>query len=114
MSQHYVLFFDALGTATGMGNSFEYNTLCIDIYMLNDNKTAYVMISQCVHDFFISTGTEKYSVNEVKGVLYFVRDNGEFFTAIYDENGTDLWINYHDTQMRMRPVSSLSYFEDIQ
>ena len=114
VDQHYVLFFDAIGTATGMGNSFNYDSLCIDLYMMKGHETAYVVICRCFSDLFTTTGMEKYTVSDQNGVLYFVRDNGEFFTAVYDENGVDLWVFYDNSQFRMKPVPSLSYFEDIR
>ena len=114
VDQHYTLFFDAVGTAAGMGNSFDYDSLCIDLYLMKGHETAYIIVSRCFSDLFVTSGMEKYTVSDQNGVLYFVRDNGEYFTADYDENGTDLWIYYDNTQFRMRPISSLSYFEDIR
>lgn len=114
VDQHYVLFFDAVGTATGKGNSFDYDSLCIDLYMMKNHETAYVIICKCFSDLFTTSGMEKYTISDKDGVLYFVRDNGEYFSAVYDENGVDLWISYDNTQFRMKPVSSLSYFEDIR
>ncbi len=113
VDQHYVLFFDAVGTATGMGNSFDFDSLCIDLYMMKDHDTAYVIVCKCFSDLFTTSGMEKYSVSDRDGTLYFIRDNGEYFTAAYDDNGVDLWIVYDNSHFRMKPVSSISYFEDI-
>ena len=113
VDQHYTLFFDAVGTATGMGNSFDYDSLCIDLYVMKDRETAYIIICKCFSGLFITSGMEKYTISDQGGALYFVRDNGEYFSAVYDENGVDLWISYDNTQFRMKPISSLSYFEDI-
>ena len=104
VSSHYSLFLDGRFVPGAFGNPFDFDTLFIDIFFIDNPQKAYLCISERFSDIFISTGMSTVSVAERNGNIYFAYENGEYLTGHYDENGTDLWIDYKGNSFRLCPV----------
>jgi len=114
IDRHYSLFVDSSAVSSGYGESmFEFDSLCIDLYIMSDEATAFCSVSRTDNGFYL-TDSNRYSVINDNGSVTFIADNGYYFTALYDENGTDLWINYDNRNYRLHPVAAFSALSDIR
>lgn len=113
ISRHYSLFIDSTANITAGGSSmFEFDSLCIDLYIMNDESTAYGTFSRAESGLYLTSSCRFTIRTRNDGSVIFAQDNGEYFVADFDENGTDLWINYNGRNYRLRPVPAFSVFED--
>lgn len=114
ISTHYSLFIDSNYATSAKGDHYyDFDTLCLDIYILEGNKTAFLIESKTYSGLFLTSGSQKYHIMErPDGSLLFSMDNGAYFYGYFDENGSDLWVTYYDAQVRLKPVASFSIFND--
>lgn len=114
IATHYSLFIDSNYALAAKGaRYFDFDTLCLDIYVMEGNKTAYVIESKTYSGLFLTTGSQKYNIMErPDGSWLFSKDNGEYFYGIFDENGSDLWVTLYDGELRLKPVDSFSIYTD--
>lgn len=111
---HYSLSADFRPYSTGKGgSSFESDALLIDLYF-TDSDVVYLWSCECIGGTYLVSGFNERTVVERDGILYLVNASGYYHTAWYDENGTDLWLNYNDHSFRLHPVPSFSFYEDWQ
>ena len=114
LSNHYALFISGGAGTAGKGSLFDFDSLSVDLYLLEDDEKGYICTSKCFSGLFITSGMVSVTLADQDGVLYIVDNNGNFYTAVRDDNGTDLWIDLEGYSFRMRPVADLSYFEDVK
>lgn len=114
LSEHYALFISGGAGTAGKGALFDFDSLSADLYLMEDGQTGYLCTTKCFAGVFITTGMIKITISDQAGTLYFVDDNGGFVTAVYDENGEDLWISLEGHQFRMSKVRDLAYFDDVK
>ena len=114
LSEHYALFISGDAGMAGKGSLFEFDSFSADLYILDDGEKGYFCTSKCFSGLFITSGMVSVTLTDQDGVLYIVDNNGNYYTAIRDENGADLWIDIEGYTFRMRPVQDLSYFEDVK
>jgi len=113
INRHYSLFIDSSTTITGKGdNAFDFDSLCIDLYIMSDESTAFGTFSRTEFGLYLTTSCRFTIRKRNNGTVIFVQDNGEYFDVTYDENGTDLWINYSGRNFRLHPVPAFSLYED--
>ncbi len=112
VSAHYSLYIDALAASAGKGNSYDFDTYCVDLYMLEGNQKAYVNAVTCFSGVFTNSGTVPLSVAERNGEMYFVYENGNTFTGYYDDSG-DLWLDLDIGTVRMFSVPYYSPLTDL-
>lgn len=113
IDKHYSLFIDSTANIVGTGGSlFEFDSLCIDLYIMNDESTAFGTFSLTDSGVYLTSSCRFTIRTRGDGTVIFVQDNGEFFEVEYDENGTDLWIYYNGRNYRLRPVPAFSIYED--
>ena len=114
LGSHYSLFLDARNYPGGKGVGLDYESLTIDLYLLDDESAGYVCVARCEDGYFYTSGFKKFNVLKKDSYYNCIYLNGEYFTAEYDENGVDLWVTYLNNQYRLHPVSVSSYFEDVR
>lgn len=112
VSSHYSLFIDASSASGGKGNSFDFDSYCLDIYFLKDSQKAYVNSITCFSGVFTNSGTIPVTIAESNNVLYFVYENGNSFTGYFDNAG-DLWIDLDMGTVRLHSVPVYSPLEDL-
>ena len=112
VSAHYSLYIDALASSFGKGNSYDFDSYCVDLYMLEGNQKAYVSAITCFSGVFTNTGTVPVSVAERDGILYFVYETGSSFTGHFDDAGI-LWLNLDIGTVRMNAVPYFSPMTDL-
>ena len=112
VSAHYSLFFDAIVASDGKGNSYDFDTYCVDLYLLKGENKAYVNAVTCFSGVFTNSGTVPVSVAERDGLLYFVYENGNTFTGFFDDSG-DLWLDLDIGTVRMFSVPYYSPLTDL-
>ena len=106
----YSLFINARA-ASGKGNNYDFDSYCIDLYLLEGNKSAYVNVVKCFAGIFTSSGTLPLTVTESDGTWYFVYANGTSFSGFFDDSG-DLWLNLDLGTMRLHAVPFYSPLSD--
>ena len=113
IKQHYSLFIDSPGAMGGREAKFGFDSLCIDLYLMSDDSSAYICISRCEDGFFLTSGIQKLSLIQKEGFLRLVEDNGQYFDIVNEEDNDSLWISYNNTQYRLIPVQTFSALNDM-
>ena len=112
VSRHYTLFIDGRLATSGKASLFDFDSLCVDLYMLDGDQRAYLSVSKSFSGIFIASGTVAVNVVENNGTLFFASDDGNYTTGRYDENGEDIWLDLEGRTFRLRPVPTFSIYED--
>ena len=110
---HYSMTADLRSFASGKDSfSFQSDALLYDIYFTDDPCIAYVWVCECIGGTYLASGFSTVTVIDRDDCLYLVDSKGNYTTARYDENGTDLWMDLEYGTFRLRPVPSFSMFDD--
>ena len=112
VSKHYTLFIDARIATSGKARLFDFDSLCVDLYMMDGDQRAYLSVSKSFSGIFIASGTVAVNVVENNGTLFFASDDGNYTTGRYDENGEDIWLDLEGRTFRLRPVPTFSVYDD--
>ena len=112
VSAHYSLYVDALAASGGKGNSYDFDSYCLDLFFLEGNQKAYVNAVTCFSGVFTNSGTIPVTVAEADGNLYFVYENGKSFTGFFDDSG-NLWLDLDIGTVRMYSVPFYSPLTDL-
>lgn len=109
---HYSMSADFRSFSVGKGGSqFDSDALLIDLYF-TDSNVAYLWSCVCIGGTYLASGFNERTVVERDGIIYLANPSGSFYTAWYDENGTDLWLSYDNRSYRLHPVPAFSFYED--
>ena len=113
--KHYALLIDShAGDAVPPkgGSYFDFDSLTLDLFLASDDKTGYIIETQCISGIFFNNGMKKVTLVEMNGNTYLVDDAGNHINLQTDENG-DLWIDFGiGYYFRMRPVDHVSVYKD--
>lgn len=113
VTAHYSVFVDGTISSSGKGGKlFDFDSLCIDLYLTDSEDYAYLLISNCTDHLIYSSGLAKVSVYRDGNRAYFCNSSGLYVIGEYDENGTDIWIDYHGRSFRLSPVYEFSSYSD--
>ena len=112
ISKHYSLFVDGRHSVGKDANFFDFDSLCVDLYMVEGNEKAYLSVAKSFLGIFADSGSLAVTVKEKDGILYFVSSDGNLTTGYYDENGEDLWLDVAGHTFRLRPVEPFSIYDD--
>lgn len=114
ISTHYSLFIDSNYAKSAKGDRYyDFDTLCLDIYVMEGNKTAYIIESKTYSGLFLTTGSQKYNIMErPDGSWLFSTDNGAYFYGYFDENGEDMWVTMYGGELRLKPINRFSIYSD--
>ena len=116
VEKHLSLFIDShdngFNYGNGSGRLFTFDSYTLDLYMLSDQKTGYLMETTCIDGIFLSSGTQEVKLAEINGKLRIVYTGGNYFNAEWDENGEDLWITLDRGSFRMQPAKKAHYSND--
>lgn len=113
VTSHYSVSVNGADSAMGKGDPvFDFNSLCIDLYLTDSEDEAFLLIACCKDKFMRSTGFIKVSVLNDENNIYFSSSSGLYLIGRWDENGTDLWIDYSGKSFRLRPVPAFSVYSD--
>jgi len=114
ISAHYTLYMNEESTYGPKGEKvFDYDSLCIDLYMIEGGQECYLHIVSSFSGFVLSNTTNASFITR-NGITYLADDNGLFTVVEYDENGEDLWIVYENRTLRLRPVPVFNLYEDFR
>lgn len=110
---HYSVFVNGDSATVGKGSRlFEFNSLSIDLYLTESEEEAYLLIACCNDHIMHSSGFLQVSVVKDGTSIYFMNSSGLYLMGEWDENGTDLWLNYSGRSFRLRPTEKFSVYSD--
>ena len=114
VTAHYSVFVNGDTATLGKGGSlFDFNSLCIDLYLTDTEDEAYLIIACCKDHIMRSSGLFKVSVINDDGHVYFSSiSSGLYLIGEWDENGTDLWLDYSGRSFRLTPAHDFSVYSD--
>ena len=113
ISAHYAIFMDDESSRGPKGEKvFDYDSLCLDLFILEGGKECYLTSVRSFSGIVI-TGTTNASIAERDGLLYLADDSGNYWSAYYDENGDDIWLQYEGRYLRLHPVPVFSLYTDM-
>ena len=113
ITEHYSLLIDGqtITSAKG-GKMFDFDSLCIDLYLTESHDVAYLSVT--IVDSFLrrSSNLQRVTVRSYGDIIYFSDEYGFYMTGQRDENGEGYWINYIGRSFLLRPVSKFSVYSD--
>ena len=113
VTAHYSVFVNGDSAVIGKGDRiFDFNSLCIDLYLTESPDEAYLLIACCADHIMHSSGLMTVSISMDDGHVYFTNSSGLYLIGEWDENGTDLWLDYSGRSFRLHPVSGFSVYSD--
>jgi hypothetical protein len=112
VTSHYSVVVDGTVSIGKGGSPFDFDSLCIDLYLTDSDTVGYVSIILCKSGNVSCSGLRSVDILCNGESYYFTDSNGFYVTAQRDENGTDYWINYTGKNFRLRPVPEFSVYED--
>ena len=115
VEKHYSLHIDSHDNGFNYGNGsrlFTFDSYTLDLYLMTDQKTGYLMETTCIDGIFLSSGTMEVKLVDFNGALRIVYSGGNYLTAEWDENGEDLWVTLDRGAFRMHPVAKAHYSND--
>ena len=116
--KHFALHIDshAGDTMTVTGASiYEFDSLTIDLFMASDNKTCYVLQTECSSGFFFNSGMKKYTIYEYSDKLRIADGAGNYLSLQRGETEDELWIDFgYGYFVRMQLVNHMNILTDIQ
>jgi hypothetical protein len=96
-----------------MGTSlFDFDSLCIDLYITESEETAYLCITTCKSFINRTSGLQAVSIQYNDGKIYFTDRNGFYLTGQKAEDGDGYWIDYIGRSYRLHPVAEFSVYGD--
>ncbi|MBQ1789367.1 MAG: hypothetical protein II008_04250 [Oscillospiraceae bacterium] len=115
VNKHYAMHLDSHenGFASGKGGRiFTFDSYTLDLYLMTDQKTGYLLETTCIDGVFLSSGTMEVKMVDFNGTLRIIYSGGNYLTAEWDENGEDLWITLDRGTFRMRPIEIINASND--
>ena len=113
ITEHYSLLIDGRSAKSSMGTSlFDFDSLCIDLYITESSETAYLCITTCKSYISRSSGLQSVSIQYNDGKIYFTDKYGFYLTGHKDEGGDGYWIDYIGRSYRLHPVAEFSVYGD--
>ena len=115
VEKRYSLHIDSHDNGFNYGNGsrlFTFDSYTLDLYLMTDQKTGYLMETTCIDGIFLSSGTMEVKLVDFNGALRIVYSGGNYLTAEWDENGEDLWVTLDRGAFRMQPVAKAHYSND--
>ena len=115
LTDHYSLFISKQNIVSGKdASAFDFDSLTVDLYMLDDGEYAYIQITRCVSGIFLNNGMVKVRVADLGGTTYLVDGSGENLTVFNDESSDGLWITLGDSSFLMHRVQPFNMYSDWQ
>ena len=110
VKSHYSVVIDGTVSYGKDGRVFDFDSLCIDLYLTESEDTAYLQIFSVTDRLIHNTGMTKVSVYREGNRAYFAASDGLYVIGEYDES--DIWIDYRGLSFRLRPVYDFSPYSD--
>ena len=111
LDQCYVCFYDAYTYNRALGSSISFDTLFFEIFFNSDDSVYYVK-KQWKDGRMTDTGMVDAVYAESGANFTLTMPDGTQFPGYFDNNGTDLWLDFGAGYFRFHSVEPLDLFND--
>lgn len=111
---HYSFFVDRAGTYGTKGSKvIDYDSLCIEIYVVEGFETGYIIILRSFSGVVVSSGMINVTIAERDGLLYFADEKGNYLAGYRDDETDDIWLEFEGNVLRLRYLAPARMYSDF-